>query len=97
MIMCLQDIMSQLPPLLERLVDDGHRCHIWLDPSTHVNPLMTHKYRDRNSFRGKYYPNLLIWHKGSQRIYVSLNRWVVNSAAPGNSLARSGLSVATVL
>jgi hypothetical protein len=52
---------------------------------------------DRNSLRGKYYPNLLIWHKGSQRIDVSLNRWVVNSAAPGNSLARSGLSVATVL
>jgi hypothetical protein len=52
---------------------------------------------DRNSLRGKYYPNLLIRHKGSQRIYVSLNRWVVNSAAPGNSLARSGLSVATVL
>jgi hypothetical protein len=52
---------------------------------------------DRNSLRGKYYPNLLSRHKGSQRIYVSLNRWVVNSAAPGNSLARSGLSVATVL
>jgi hypothetical protein len=53
--------------------------------------------RDRNSLRGKYYPNLLIRHKGSQRIYVSLNRWVVNSAAPGNSPARSGLSVAIVL
>jgi hypothetical protein len=52
---------------------------------------------DRNSLWGKYYPNLLIQHKGSQRIYVSFNRWVVNSAAPGNSLARSGLSVATVL
>jgi hypothetical protein len=52
---------------------------------------------DRNSLRGKYYPNLLIRHRGSQRIYISLNRWVVNSAAPGNSLARSGLSVATVL
>jgi hypothetical protein len=39
----------------------------------------------------------LIRHKGSQRIYVSLNRWVVNSAAPGNSLACSGLSVTTVL
>jgi hypothetical protein len=52
---------------------------------------------DRNSLRGKYYPNLLIRHKGSQRIYVSLNKWVVNSAAPGNSLARTGLSVATVL
>jgi hypothetical protein len=52
---------------------------------------------DRNSLRGKYYPNLLIRHKGSQRIYVSLNRWVVNSAAPGNSLTRSGLSVAIVL
>jgi hypothetical protein len=52
---------------------------------------------DRNSLRGKYYPNLLIRHKGSQRIYVSLNRWVVNSAAPGNSLTRSGLSIATVL
>jgi hypothetical protein len=35
--MCLQDIMLQLPALLEGSVDDGHRCHIWLDPSTHVN------------------------------------------------------------
>jgi hypothetical protein len=52
---------------------------------------------DRNSLRGKYYPNLLIRYKGSQRIYVSLNRRVVNSATPGNSLARSGLLVATVL
>jgi hypothetical protein len=52
---------------------------------------------DCNSLRGKYYPNLLIRHKGSQRIYVSLNRWVVNLAVPGNSLARNGLSVATVL
>jgi hypothetical protein len=66
---------------------------LWL----RMHPWWPTSIGDRNSLRGKYYPNLLIRHKGSQRIYVSLNRWVVNSPAPGNSLTRSGLSVATVL
>jgi hypothetical protein len=30
--------MAQLPALLHQSIDDGHRCHIWLDPSTHVHP-----------------------------------------------------------
>ena len=41
-------------------------------------------------------PNLLIRHKGSQRIFISLNNRIVNSAAPGNNLAHNNLSVATI-
>ena len=49
-------------------------------------------------FEGRLFnPNLLIRHKGSQRIFISLNHGVVNSAAPGNRLARKSLSVVTVL
>jgi hypothetical protein len=70
--------------------------HWYLLPVAHAHWWPT-SIGDRNSLQGKYYPNLLIPHKGSQRIYVSLNRWVINSAAPGNSLAHNGLSVATVL
>ncbi|KAK1625993.1 hypothetical protein QYE76_000308 [Lolium multiflorum] len=59
--------------------------------------LMTHKYRRSQQYSRELKPNLLIRHKGSQRIFVSLNNGVVYSAAPGNGLARKSLSVATVL
>src|SRR5215203_4106956 len=59
--------------------------------------LMTHKYRGSQQSSREVLPNLLIRHKGRQRILVSLNNGVVNSAAPGNRLARKILSVATVL
>jgi hypothetical protein len=36
--------------------------------------LMTHKYRGSQQSSREVLPNLLIRHKGSQRIYVSLNR-----------------------
>ena len=58
---------------------------------------MTHKYRGSQQSSREVLPNLLIRHKGRQRILVSLNSGVVNSAAPGNRLARKSLSVVTVL
>jgi hypothetical protein len=57
--------------------------------------LMTHKYRGSQQSSREVKPNLLIRHQGSQRIFVSLNSGVVNSAAPENRLARKNLSVAT--
>jgi hypothetical protein len=62
-----------------------------------IGRLMTHKYRGSEQSSREVKPNLLIRHNGSQRIFVSLNSGVVNSAAPGNILARNSLSVATVL
>ena len=47
-------------------------------------PLITHKYRgSQQSSRVVFHPNLLIRHKGSQRIFVSISSWVVNSTTPG--------------
>jgi hypothetical protein len=49
---------------------------------------------------GFYFPRRLLRSPilvGHQWLFISLNRWVVNSAAPENRLARSGLSVETVL
>ena len=57
---------------------------------------MTHKYRGSQQSSREVKPNLLIRHKGSQRIFVSLNSGFVNSAAPGNRLARKSLSVVKV-
>jgi hypothetical protein len=37
--------MAQLPALLHQSIDDGHCCHIWLDPSTHVHPPATFRLR----------------------------------------------------
>ena len=41
---------------------------------TRAAPMMTHKYRGSQQSSREVKPNLLIQHKGSQRIYVSLNR-----------------------
>jgi hypothetical protein len=43
------------------------------DPK-HSRRMMTHKYRGSQQSSREVLPNLLIRHKGSQRIYVSLNR-----------------------
>ena len=59
--------------------------------------LMTHKYRGSQQSSREVKPNLLIRYKGRQRTLGSLNNGVVNSVAPGNRLARKGLSVVTVL
>jgi hypothetical protein len=59
--------------------------------------VITHKYRGSQQSSWVVKPNLLIRHKGTQRILESLNNGVVNSAAPGNRLARKSLSVVTVL
>jgi hypothetical protein len=37
--------MAQLPTLLHQSIDDGHRYHIWLDPSIHVHPPATFRLR----------------------------------------------------
>ena len=53
-------------------------------------------YRGSQQSSREVKPNLLIRHKGRQRTLGSLNSGVVNSAAPGNRLARKSLSVVTV-
>jgi hypothetical protein len=62
-----------------------------------VDGMMTHKYRGSQESSREVKPKLLIRHKGRQRTLGSLNSGVVNSAAPGNRLARKSLSVVTVL
>ena len=62
-----------------------------------VSALITNKYRGSQQSSREVLPNLLIRHKGRQRTLGSLNSGVVNSAAPGNRLARKSLSVVTVL
>jgi hypothetical protein len=39
-----------------------------------MSTLMTHKYRELQQSLREVKPNLLIRHKGSQRIFISLNR-----------------------
>ena len=81
-----EEIPYKIPmKIIERVMDNRYE------------GVMTHKYRGSQQSSREVKPNLLIRHKGRQRTLGSLNSGVVNSAAPGNRLARKSLSVVTVL
>jgi hypothetical protein len=72
---------SSLPPRSARRSEaERHPC-----------TMMTHKYRGSQQSSREVLPKFIDSTQGEPKnIYISLNRWVVNSAAPENSLAHSG-------
>jgi hypothetical protein len=68
---------SELMPVGNHLIDlrDG-MCNplVVLNKHRIMSTLMTHKYRESQQSLREVKPNLLIRHKGSQRIFISLNR-----------------------